>query len=689
MIRLFWILFLIPTIALGQIGRSPVYSLERLSILYPEKIHNLFENLDLQLPALRPIAEDYRNNDLPSACLALVSYYKNNKNCDWLRFDKPFATNEIISSAESIVTDTFSFQNVKASHPRTSEGFIDWYHRGPNDDPEWGYFLNRHFIFLELLYAYRQSGNSKYVNYFDAAITDWVINNPLPAQEVEDVVWRELEAGQRLANTWPQLFYGFITSEAFSPAAIILMLSSIPDHAEYVMDHHTTHHNWAAMEMNGLATAAVCWPEFKGSDRWFEYASEVMLDELQFQVYPDGVQKELSSSYHTVSLRHFESFIRLARNSYRHVHPEFKATLELMNNYLAYSLRPNGTGPLNNDSDLNDYRDRLREQADVYSRLDWKYIITNGNEGIKPSIGPSFIFPWSGQQIFRSGWEKDAQWGFFDTGPWGISHQHNDKLHFSVHAYGQDLLVDAGRFRYIQDRWRDYFTGSASHNVVLVDEKGQNPTNSTTDTICSRFYQSDLFEFREGTYQHGFGDVSGSHSRAILYLKGKYWLVIDHLQVKGIHVAQPLWHFAPRRNIEINEQAIYTNDHNKANLQIIPLSLNPWDYELKTGSENPVQGWYSPNYNVKVPNTTAVLRQPFENSIVFAWILQPYRNERPLSKPQIFKALNNQVTFYLADENLNIHYNLDPEAPLRLETENIEHGRLAILKNGQQLWIIK
>lgn len=35
--------------------------------------------------------------------------------------------------------------------------------------------------------------------------------------------------------------------------------------------------------------------------------------------------------------------------------------------------------------------------------------------------GPSSLFPWAGQVVFRSGYDADATWAFFDIGPYGSS----------------------------------------------------------------------------------------------------------------------------------------------------------------------------------------------------------------------------------------------------------------------------
>ena len=51
----------------------------------------------------------------------------------------------------------------------------------------------------------------------------------------------------------------------------------------------------------------------------------------------------------------------------------------------------------------------------------------------------------AGQLVSRSGWDRQAQWSWFDVGPFGSSgHGHRDKLHLSVRIGSVHLLVDAG-----------------------------------------------------------------------------------------------------------------------------------------------------------------------------------------------------------------------------------------------------
>ena len=70
-------------------------------------------------------------------------------------------------------------------------------------------------------------------------------------------------------------FFNLNDTDYLSPATQLLILSSIPEHAHYLKNFHAAG-NWLTMEMNGLATVAVAWPEFYNSLEWFEYSVNSM-----------------------------------------------------------------------------------------------------------------------------------------------------------------------------------------------------------------------------------------------------------------------------------------------------------------------------------------------------------------------------------------------------------------------------
>jgi hypothetical protein len=181
------------------------------------------------------------------------------------------------------------------------------------------------------------------------------------------------------------------------------------------------------MEISALATIATNFPEFKLSNEWLDYSVATMAESMKGQVYPDGVQTELTSHYHNVALANFVLFKEICDRANKPLPDFFNQTIETMYSYIAHAIRPDGFRILNNDGDRGSDRELVLEAAKKFNKKDWAYIASNGKTGSKPSDGPSYFFPWAGQLISRSGFEVQAHWSFFDVGPWGSGHQHNDK----------------------------------------------------------------------------------------------------------------------------------------------------------------------------------------------------------------------------------------------------------------------
>ena len=128
--------------------------------------------------------------------------------------------------------------------------------------------------------------------------------------------------------------------------------------------------------------------------------------------------------------------------------------------YFAGISKPNGTAPLNNDSDREsvDHRLHANGHADLANPAESKY------------------YPNAGQVVLRSAQPQlDPMWAFFDIGPRGTDHQHEDHLHLSLSYGDSDVLVDHGRYTYKPGRWRDYFQGPTGHNILTVDGCASQP----------------------------------------------------------------------------------------------------------------------------------------------------------------------------------------------------------------------
>ena len=630
--------------AAGAASDNPT-DLQHLCSQHLPRVKRLFNHLDLTRDGLGEVEGAVGQKDWPRACRALLAYYRNSDSGEWLRRQPPESGQGTVPEAEDILDDRFTFYSQESKVPRRPDGGLDWDHKGPDNDREWAWALNRHYHIETLLDAYFETGNDRYVRCIDRHLRDWVLSNPYPDPErrLNDLEWRGLEVFFRVRN-WARVFYALQQDQDFSPAARILMLSSIPDHAHYLQHFHAGGGNWITMEMNGLVTAGAAWPEFNQAADWRRYAVDQMVPELDRQVYPDGAQKELTCTYHYVALRNFEQFADVLRKSGNDVPAEIRSRTEKMWNYLADVLRPNGTGVLNNDADLLDLKGKVFDAAERYNRPDWTWIATNGKRGEKPEGLPSRFFPWAGQMVMRDGCETGAQWAFFDVGSAGIGHQHRDRLHLSVCPGGRDVLVDGGRFTYRGGRFRNYFIGSASHNVILIDGRGQSlgarqrsePVPDGSWTIAPDY------DYASGRFAAGYRGVDGEavHSRAVLYVRGRFWVVLDRISTDRPRDIEVLWHYHPDCAVGQDGTSVASTDEGRANLRITPVAGPDWQVDFVKGRTEPrIQGWWSREYNHKVPNPTAVYRTRLDGSSNFAWVLMP--GQGAVSRPDI-KVLESE-----------------------------------------------
>jgi hypothetical protein len=360
-------------------------------------------------------------------------------------------------------------------------------------------------------------------------------------------------------------------------------------------------------------------------------------------------------------------------------------------NYLAYTLRPQGQSLLNNDSDQEDLRPLLIGASKQYKRSDWLFIASNTSDGIKPSDPPSVVFPWAGQFLMCSGREAHAQWACFDLGPLGINyHGHQDKLHLALNAYGRDLLVDGGRYSYVRSDFWHYFRGSASHNVILVDGQGQlDKEKEWQQPMHGNYLIADEFDFAVGSCDRGFKHLPGriSHSRAIVYIRDQYWVVVDQIITDRQRHIQPLWHFHPDCSLRLEGNEIVSIDPQVGNLRIIPVahpgSSLSWQLQIVKGQKHPVQGWWSREYGHICESPVVTYQTKIATSTTFAWVLFPAKGEVPPVQVQCLPAPTGTMRLKITPSGMCTHHvviQMDDQQVTQLDHGSSFVGKCAILR---------
>jgi hypothetical protein len=634
-------------------AQSPAWiqltTVEAVHDRYPSKVERLLSSLDLEAPELAAVRGARRARRSIPAARKLLNYYRTTETDPWLR-NYATESDEGTYIARQILQGTYRFQGVSDTVPQAEDGGLKWTHDGPEDDKEWAFALNRHYHIEKLLEAYLTTGKESYARRLDQDLRDWIVHSwPYPAKEQDGPIWRGLEVAFRIER-WVKVFFALRQTDHLQPGTRLLMLMSIQDHAHYLRHFHSDR-NWVTMELSALGLLAAAWPEYTESSARMTYATQTLSAELDRQVYPDGAQKELASSYHWIALSNFEQFYTLRNQIGDPLPGKYRRNLVRMYEYLVSLLRPNGAGPLNNDSDLRFFKEKVLEAADRYGRPDWRYVATQGRSGKPPDLPPSRAFPWAGQLVSRDGWTKDAQWSFFDIGPWGTGHQHNDKLHLSVHAFGRDVLVDSGRFAYdgaVARRFRaTYGRHSRGHNVVLIDGQGQapGPKEASAPLGDDQLVTTDAYDFARGHVESFTGLPSRvGHKRALLYRRGEAWVVVDRITTDQPRTIETLWHFHPDRRVEIDSASVYTTDGSKTNLHVIP-SDKQWEMTLVNGREEPVpQGWYSARYNRYSQATAAVASRTVDGTSTFAWLIVPVSDSDPVAYVRVLDSSESEVT---------------------------------------------
>jgi len=590
--------------------------------------------LNLTLPALSRVRAATDAGDADRAAAELLSYFRQRTAPQWYFAadqpppPKPGAAD---AAAEKVLRREYAF----VGKPATLTHDLDW-NANPLNDVEWPIELNRHYTWVALGRGYWNTGNERYAADFVYQLRDWVNDNPRPTSPRGGrYTWRTLECGIRLSGSWPETFYRFVNSPSFTPEVLSTMLGSMWEQADYLAKFPSGGGNWLVAESAGLVTFSILFPEFTDSAQWQKLAFDRLSQEMDRQVLPDGAQVELTPHYHSATLGSFLAATRIAQLNGVPLPGNFGTGLERMFAYLAYVAKPDGYIPMFNDSDHDDAYARLRGEP-LVTRPDLRWVLTGGKEGAAPGFA-SLAFPWAGQYVMRSGWDRDALYLAMDAGPYGLGHQHEDKLQVDVHAYGRSHILDPGRFTYA-GRWRGHFVSTAAHSTLLVDGTGQNRRRTPSSTwvtdhpLPNRWLTNDDFDFAAGSYADGYGkndDVL--HVRKVFFARPDYWIVTDLLLGRdgytGEHEAAVQYQFGAPGATADEKPHLVCSHNEDANLAVLPLAARPLEVDLHEGEDNPPAGWigWSLHRALKEPATMAVFRQKGAVPTQLDCLLFPYR----------------------------------------------------------------
>lgn len=606
-----WVfLSLLPGPLSASAFEEPAFLAEHAALL-----DRLFRLLDTTQPELAAVQQQWAEGHRSTAAAQLLEHLRQGPSpADVLEpLDWPANLEE---QAAAALENRFFILGQWIS-AKGSDSRVDWHRRGPSGDKETAWMLNRHTILPVLAEWHARSGQPAFAATASALLIDWIRANPYPDRLTFSAPWRALEVARRVLNAWTHLFYQY---DCLSPEARLLLLASIPDHADALLEHTSFWGgNHLLTEKLALLLLGMGFPMFAEALHWQSTALAELETLFLAQSYPDGSYTELSNHYQRVVLVNARTFNRLLKGipSYRPSPATHQRLLDMWD-FFAGVTRPDGIGPLNNAGDEEVNAAFLEEVWPEFDRPDWLYIATGGARGVAPEGTPSRLYPWAGQAILRTGFRPQDSWVYFDAGPYGTAHQHADRLHLSAFLEGQPLLVDAGRYTYQPGKWKAYFTGPRSHNVLLLDgqpavqgpRRLKNPLPLSLKTGPGFAFTESLAHFSPKAFLQPGNTPTVPWARSLLLDDRGFLIVVDFIGLLAPAEVEAIWNFDPERSTAEVDAAISLH------------SALPARTDSVRGATSPVAGFHSPDYGVRLAAVQTRYRLRASSPTTLVWLVQ-------------------------------------------------------------------
>jgi hypothetical protein len=524
--------------------------------------------------------------------------------------------------------------------------FVHWSRLDPLDartvgDSKVVWELNRHQWLVRLGQAYQLTGEERYAEAFVRYIGEWLRANP-PGIGIN---WTSsLEVALRIMS-WCWALFLFRNSRALSPDFFVEMAGAISAHAAHVernLSYYFSPNTHLTGEALGLFYAGVVFPELRRAERWRALGARILVAESERQILPDGVYFEQSSWYQRYTVETYLHFLVLAARNGVAVAPEVAERVQRMLDFLLAIRRPDGSFPQIGDADggwllpladrgPDDLQGLFSTAAALFRRPDYAWagsaaasepLWLLGPAGLDafdalrpapPATTASRLFAEGGYAVMRSAWNAHAHHAIIDAGPLGCGtsdvHGHADLLSIQVSVFGAPYLVDPGTYCYIADpAWRAFFRSTSAHSTVVVDSIGHavpagpfrwhgRPRARVRRWISTEAF--DLLDAEHDAYRRLPDPVF--HRRRVLFVKSRYWVVVDDLEGAAEHQLELRFQFGPMPvsvDAALWARARGPEGHG---LLIRPFTSVPLKAEVREGEVAPIQGWVSPNYGERRP----------------------------------------------------------------------------------------
>ncbi|HDS31028.1 MAG TPA: alginate lyase family protein, partial [Firmicutes bacterium] len=513
-------------------------------------------------------------------------------------------------------------------------------------DIKYPWELSRLQHFPRLAFAWKLTGDRKYLDALVSQARDWIRENPVGFGPN----WAcTMDCAIRAAN----LAYSFaVAGKEIGGDFASEIACSLIAHGKFIASHlewsnELTSNHYLA-DIAGLAVlGCLMEPAVEIAGVWRKFACDELSREIEKQVYPDGWDFEASTAYHRLAMECFLIPAILMERNGEPMGERYRDRLRLMTEFVRDITLPDGSFPLIGDNDSGLFMSlHPRENNDLnyILALSSAYLcepslkldtvpmcpevmwmmgdVGRGRfEAFEACDRPSIAsYPDGGLYCVRS--DDGMDFLIFRLGKVGQSgnggHAHNDQLSVTIWFEGKPLIVDPGSACYTSDPMkRNLYRSTKSHATIALGDCEQN-----------RFVEGNLFTLRQEAFagdvkietDDGTVSLSGTMSgygcfsedevkirRSIVFtMLKRQFEITDELNLSGNASGETArWHFplAPGLSVvECGPGRLAINSESGEHIADL-LYLPGWEFDL----DDTV---YSPSYGEEIPNMTLQFTPP-------------------------------------------------------------------------------
>ena len=509
---------------------------------------------------------------------AYEAWYEKERVCAHIAGNCREEAEKILAQADRLMAHTFSFEDrwdmEPCREPFTLKEMI--WDRSPNGDPEWIFMLNRHEYMNKLLIAGWLTGDKAYVEKLKWFLFHWIQANPILPEGT--VTTRTIDTGIRCMS-WQYLLLHLLGEGLMEEREAAGILESMKEQFASLRKRYIgkyTLSNWGVLQTASICNGYLWFHEYLPSDGTEDWAWQELERQIGLQVLDDGAHWEQSMMYHMEVLLACMTLLASCRAWVRIENKtEFwrdtdwlEKAVDRMSRYVLFASGPDHLQIAQCDSDVTDVRDVMVKAAVLtgdgryryagYDTADLDSAWMFGSAGVtgysamagrKPE-SLSLAAADAGHIFFRSSWEEDSHFTYMKCGPLGSGHGHADLTHISLHYRGCPILVDSGRYSYVEEEpLRPFLKSAQAHNVCVID--GESHGRPRGSWGYDSFGQSFKNYYREQGPVH-YGEMayhgclmSGAHYlviRKVMAVDQGIWMIVNDIRCDGGHEVKEYYH---------------------------------------------------------------------------------------------------------------------------------------------------